>query len=289
MDLFQREGSFVGVHENAEVVEDDDETGAGGGAGKDLDGAVAEMAALQQLQKESKRRCERDSKMIWFVGTFLRNLIGCFKGRMWIWHVIAILLTVVMVMSGFDWMYFTWTRAPLFRSCAFPAIRIGSELPILLPLVLLVCAIVSRNNWIVRMAAATVQAVILGSLVSSTYKAFTGRVHPMHEVGADISRDFRFGFWRGGVFWGWPSSHTTIAFAMAVTVFMLLPKLRWAGWLVIAYALYVGLAVSVTIHWFSDFVAGAIIGSVIGVVVGRCFRDGPGNQRLITSSPTRKS
>jgi hypothetical protein len=26
---------------------------------------------------------------------------------------------------------------------------------------------------------------------------------------------FRFGFWRGGVCWGWPSSHTTIAFAMA--------------------------------------------------------------------------
>jgi membrane-associated phospholipid phosphatase len=26
-----------------------------------------------------------------------------------------------------------------------------------------------------------------------------------------------------------------------------------------------------TIHWFSDFVAGAIIGSVIGAVVGRSF------------------
>jgi len=26
-----------------------------------------------------------------------------------------------------------------------------------------------------------------------------------------------------------------------------------------------------TIHWFSDFVAGAIIGSVIGTVVGKSF------------------
>jgi hypothetical protein len=26
-----------------------------------------------------------------------------------------------------------------------------------------------------------------------------------------------------------------------------------------------------TIHWFSDFAAGAIIGPVIGVTVGRCF------------------
>jgi membrane-associated phospholipid phosphatase len=96
-------------------------------------------------------------------------------------------------------------------------------------------------------------------------------LHPPREMGPDISHVFRFGFLRGGVFWGWPSSHTTIAFAMAVTIFTLLPKQRWAGYLALAYALYVGLGVSVTIHWFSDFVAGAIIGSVIGVIVGRSF------------------
>ena len=115
------------------------------------------------------------------------------------------------------------------------------------------------------------QAALLGSLVSSTYKAFTGRVHPAHIVGADISHVFQFGFLRGGVFWGWPSSHTTIAFAMAVTVFTLFPKQRWLGWVAILYAFYVGIGVSMTIHWFSDFVAGAIIGSVIGAVVGKSF------------------
>jgi F0F1-type ATP synthase assembly protein I len=29
---------------------------------------------------------------------------------------------------------------------------------------------------------------------------------------------------------------------------------------------------SETIHWFSEFVAGVIIGSVIGMVVGKSFR-----------------
>ena len=76
---------------------------------------------------------------------------------------------------------------------------------------------------------------------------------------------------RGGVFWGWPSSHTTIAFAMAVTLFTLCPKQRWLGFVAILYAFYVGIGVSMTIHWFSDFVAGAIIGSVIGAVVGKSF------------------
>jgi hypothetical protein len=52
---------------------------------------------------------------------------------------------------------------------------------------------------------------------------------------------------------------------------MLFPKLRWLGCLVVAYALYVGLGVSMTIHWFSDFAAGAIIGTVIGTVVGTSF------------------
>ena len=58
---------------------------------------------------------------------------------------------------------------------------------------------------------------------------------------------------------------------MAVTILTLFPKRRWLGCLAIAYALYVGIGVSMTIHWFSDFVAGAIIGSVIGAVVGKSF------------------
>ena len=58
---------------------------------------------------------------------------------------------------------------------------------------------------------------------------------------------------------------------MAFTVFMLLPKHRWAGFLAIAYAFYIGIGVSMNIHWFSDFVAGVIIGTVIGVVVGKSF------------------
>ncbi|MCX6925306.1 MAG: phosphatase PAP2 family protein, partial [Verrucomicrobia bacterium] len=103
------------------------------------------------------------------------------------------------------------------------------------------------------------------------YKALTGRLHPARVLGPDISHMFRFGFLRGGVFWGWPSSHTTIAFAMAATVFTLFPKQRWLGCVAIAYALYIGVGVSTTIHWFSDFAAGAIIGTVIGTVVGRSF------------------
>ena len=87
----------------------------------------------------------------------------------------------------------------------------------------------------------------------------------------NITHVFHFGFLRGGIFWGWPSSHTTIAFAMAVALLSLYPKNKIIRYLAIAYALYVGIGVSITIHWFSDFIAGVIFGTVIGIVVGKRF------------------
>ncbi len=177
-------------------------------------------------------------------------------------------------MSGFDWRYFLATRNAELRSWMFPAVIIGGLLPIYLPLALLVAGYIARNARTILTGWAIAQAELLGALVVVAYKAFTGRAHPTHNAGADISQVFHFGWLRGGVFWGWPSSHTTIAFAMAMTVFTLCPKQRWLGVAAILYAFYIGVGVSMTIHWFSDFVAGAIVGSVIGTVVGKSFGSG---------------
>ena len=153
----------------------------------------------------------------------------------------------------------------------FPAAPIGGLVPIALPLILLAIGSISRSAKTTLAGWAVGQAELVGALVAAAYKAITGRVHPSHGIGADISHIFQFGLLRGGVFWGWPSSHTTIAFAMAVTLFQLFPKQRWLGSVAITYALYIGIGVSMTIHWFSDFLAGAIIGSAIGAVVGKSF------------------
>ena len=206
-----------------------------------------------------------------FLVTLPRNLIGCFKGRMIVWHILTILLTFILVMSGFDWHWFLATRNPALRLWMWPAVGIGGLLPIAMPLFLLVVGFIIQSSRTILTGWAIGQAELLGALIVVAYKAFTGRAHPAHNAGADISHVFHFGFLRGGVFWGWPSSHTTIAFAMAVTLFTLCPKQRWLGFVAILYAFYVGMGVSMTIHWFSDFVAGAIIGSVIGAVVGKSF------------------
>ena len=231
-----------------------------------------------------------------FFATLPRNVIACFKGRMLLWHLAAIVLTFVCVQTGFDWFYFTSTRNPVLWHWTIPAAPIGMFVPVLLPMILVIGGIVGRagtplpaaNHEIgahgvtrpakygaasfpARAGWAIAQSEIIGSLISSFYKAFTGRVHPQHGIGPDISHEFRFGLLRGGTFWGWPSSHTTVAFAMAATVSTLYPKQRWLGILAMLYALYIGVGVSMTIHWFSDFAAGAIIGSVVGIVVGKSF------------------
>ncbi len=207
-----------------------------------------------------------------FLVTLPHNFIGCFKGWKLVWHLVAILFTFILVMSGFDWGYFLATRNPALRSWMFPAVVIGGLLPLVLPLFLLTVGFIIENARMKLMGWAIAQAELLGALIVVACKAFTGRAHPAQNVGPDISRVFHFGFLRGGVFWGWPSSHTTVAFAMAVAILTLCPKQRWLGWMAILYAFYVGIGVSMTIHWFSDFVAGAIIGSAVGFVVGKSFQ-----------------
>ena len=210
-----------------------------------------------------------------FCLTFPGNLVASFKWPMIIGHLLAAGLTACLVLSGFDWQYFSATRHPALLSWAFTAAPIGGLIPLALPLSLLLVGILCKSPMTTTTGWAIGQAELIGSIVSSAYKAFTGRVHPplsmWTEAGPDLSHGFRFGFLRGGAFWGWPSSHTTIAFAMAITVFTLFPRRRWLGLLAIGYALYIGIGVSMTIHWFSDFVAGMIIGTMIGFAVGKSF------------------
>jgi membrane-associated phospholipid phosphatase len=201
----------------------------------------------------------------------------CFSGKFLVWQGIAIALTALLVLSGFDWYFFTITRAPILRNLVFPAIIAGAFLPIMIPLGLLLIGKVTKDKTMRIAAWGIGQAALYGWILSAVYKSLTGRIPPVlmsqsEHIGADISRVFQFGFMRGGVFWGWPSSHTTVAFAMAAALYIMFPKNKILYICAFAYALYVGLGISVSIHWFSEFAAGAIFGSLVGLVVGKAFK-----------------
>ena len=211
-----------------------------------------------------------------------RNVLAIFSGRNLLWHGLAIVLTVIIVMSGFDWIYYRSTRGEIFVHLARPAVFIGTFMPLVAILVLLLTGEFWKSRRLITTAWAMGQAALLGYLISCGYKAFTGRLPPpfrgfrmsaMHEGSlSDTSHGFQFGFLKGGIFWGWPSSHTTVTFAMMTCLIVLWSKNKPLVVCALLYAFYIGLGVSMTIHWFSEFAAGAIIGSVIGAVVGRSFK-----------------
>jgi membrane-associated phospholipid phosphatase len=121
---------------------------------------------------------------------------------------------------------------------------------------------------------------MLALSVSFGIKTFTGRKAPsiLPEIlgreppaASDYSNDFAWGFYRRGVFDGWPSSHTIIAFAMATTLADLYPDSRGIQIGAYTYAVAIGVGVSLFSHWASDAFAGALIGYAIGKSVGHSF------------------
>lgn len=209
-----------------------------------------------------------------FLKTLDRNFIRVFRGKNILWHLLAVMLTYWSVVSGFDWFYFTSVRNPILNSLFFPAVIIGFFAPIVIPIILVLAGSFRRRKTMYVTGWALVQAGFLGWAISTVFKTFTGRVQPnTHNLLTDGSTGFHFGFLQHGIFWGWPSSHTAVAFAMAITLVFLLPSQAkfWRA-LPLLYALYIAFGVSLSIHWFSDALAGAIIGSVIGSVVGKEFK-----------------
>ncbi len=211
--------------------------------------------------------------MRYFFRTLPRNILRSFWGRNLPWHVLAIAATVFIVRSDLDWAYLKATRP--FAVYLFPAVIVGWYTPMVLPLVLYLSGSIRKKPRAICAAYSTAQAAIIGLFISSFYKAFTGRPGPRHAIVTliDTSKEFHFGFLKGGVFFGWPSSHTTVACAVAAAIWKLYPDSKAARTLALLYALYVGVGVSMTIHWFSDFVAGAIIGTRIGITVGNAFKE----------------
>ena len=210
-----------------------------------------------------------------FIKSLAVNFITSFTGSKILWHVLAISITAIIVLFGFDWQYFLAVRGELLNKIFFPAVIIGMFLPVLLMLGLVIYGSVKKNKIISIYGWAITQAAIIGWTVSVVYKSLTGRVQPnLLNITMDQSRNWNFGFWEHGIFWGWPSSHTTVAFATVTTLVMLLnkkkPTLKWFS---ILYAFYIGIGISFSTHWFSEFVAGAIIGTVVGFTVGNWWKN----------------
>lgn len=205
------------------------------------------------------------------VSHLASRLFDCFTVRNLLVQALVIPLTYALVVSGADWAFFEWTRHVDLHWLIYLAGIGGFFVPILLPVALYVWGEICDQVRMRNAGVAVFQASALGWVVSSTYKAFTGRTQPefLTSFGTtDISGAFHFGFWQNGIFWGWPSSHTAVAVAGMVALAYVLPHSRLTRYGGFAYALMVATGAAIGFHWLSDVLAGALVGGVIGHVVG---------------------
>ena len=205
------------------------------------------------------------------------HFVGSFTHNYGINHILGASGTYGIVRSGIDWKFYTYARDNrAIPYVGFSSVIIGGLVPVGIPVWLYFRGKSQNDNELQITAMALGQAALLGFIISSSYKTVTGRKPPEvfedsdHEP--DFSNDFKFGFMNRGVFDGWPSGHTMSAFAMATTLIELYPENESLKLYAMLYASIIGLGVSTNIHWFSDAVAGALMGYSIGKSVGKGFK-----------------
>lgn len=195
---------------------------------------------------------------------------------------IAIFSTWILVTSGFDWWYYTFMREnPIFPTLGWCAVAMGGLIPMFLPLTLYLISKKKHLEKLRNTAFVLFYSAVLGVLFSSLLKAFTGRMGPIKRklIVPDYSKEFRFGFWEGGIFHGWPSGHTTTATTMAVSLMLLYPNTKFRIFLLF-YIIYIGLGVSTAIHWYSDVSAGFLFGSFLGWIA---VKSSPSLQKTLSA------
>jgi membrane-associated phospholipid phosphatase len=204
---------------------------------------------------------------------FSDNLAGSFTKGFGLYHLSAIGLSYGLVKSDVDWNYYSYMQDnQLMLSMGSLSVFTGGLVPLAVPLYCYFHGKSNNDNQLTYSALAMGQSVIISLMVSSTYKAVTGRPRPDVNNNTDKGDNFHFGFMRRGIFEGWPSGHTMNAFAMAGVLTEMYSEdvsMKVHVWI---YAFFIGLGVSTNIHWLSDCVAGALIGYSIGKTVGSSFR-----------------
>jgi hypothetical protein len=209
------------------------------------------------------------------------NLAESFTGQNLALHAGAVASTYGIVQAGWDYdVHHYFRENPSVGTLGSPSAAIGALAPILTAGSLWAYGKSKDQPEVVVAGSAVAQAVGITFTYHELLKAFTGRPAPQgvpESEMEDHSRTFRFGFLRGGLFWGWPSGHlsTNTAAVVSLSAFysdskpISVAKYAWVGYMFYGVVSHNG----GSMHWLSDAVAGTLMGYAIGRTVGDGFRE----------------
>ena len=232
-------------------------------------------------------------------GNFGNNILDSFRGNNIYLHLTAVVATAIIVDQGADYdVEHYFNQHVEYGSWARPVVFTGEYLPFIAGGSLFAYAKMKNDRQTLGASFAVLQASLIEFLYNSTLKAITGRPHPDWRNVSDmdsLSRSFRFGFLRGGMFWGWPSGHTSATMAVVSALTSYYPDKAWlkaAGFGLVAYTMF-GVSANNRggMHWFSDAVAGALMSYAVGSTVGKYYRSVYSGQTQTTplQSPSNPS
>ena len=164
-------------------------------------------------------------------GNFGNNVLNSFRGNNIYFHLTAVAATAIIVDQGVDYdVEHYFNEHTEYGSWARPVVFTGEYLPFIAGGSLFAYAKIKNDKEVLGASFAVMQASLIEIFYNSALKAVTGRPNPdwRHVSDMDsLSRTFRFGFLRGGVFWGWPSGHTAATMAVVSALTSYYPDKTW--------------------------------------------------------------
>lgn len=225
---------------------------------------------------------------------FGKNILNSFKGNNLYLHLAGAASTAILVTTNTDYYvekYFN--EHEIYGEIGRPIIRLSLFFPFIISGSLYAYGKMAPDEEALGASFAVLQSSVIAFMYNSLLKAITGRPNPDWRNSKDmeaLSKTFRFGFMRGGIFWGWPSGHTSSTMAVVSALTNFYPEKTWLKIAGYGYVAYMMFAVSSLgrggMHWFSDAVAAAFMAYAIGSTTGKFFRD---KFRKSTNTPTDPS
>lgn len=233
------------------------------------------------INLNSSGSSENENTELNLFGNFGNNILNSFQGDNIYLHLAAVASTCLLVAGNVDYnVEHYFNTHPDYGRYGRGVFVTGEYLPFIVGGSLLVYSGAARDKETLGASFAVIQASLIELMYNTALKAITGRPGPdwrHHRDMEALSKTFRFGFLRGGVFWGWPSGHTATTTAVVSSLIGYYPNSTWlkvAGGCLIGYTIFAVSSVNRGgMHWFSDAVAAALMSYAIGSTVGRYYRE----------------